>query len=154
MGGDSVKQDPLARFEAEHRNALDMLNRLEQAANGLAGPGPHGSTFAAMYEMLGVLRTEVREHNDNEELALFPFLGVDAPVAPFIEEHVTLRGLEADLARALDSGDAKSAAVLARDIVYLLRGHIQREDEVLFPMARAILGEAGLRAVTARLHGP
>ena len=38
-----------------------------------------------MHEMLTVLQSDLREHNDNEERALFPLLEQEAPVAPFIE---------------------------------------------------------------------
>jgi hemerythrin-like domain-containing protein len=41
---------------------------------------------------------------------------------------------------------------IARGIVELLRDHIQREEEVLFPMARSLLGDEGLKVAAMRLR--
>ncbi|MGH7635766.1 MAG: hypothetical protein ACRENC_18715 [Gemmatimonadaceae bacterium] len=41
----------------------------------------------------------------------------------------------------------------AYDLIDLLRTHIERENEVLFPMARACLGPTGLSNVAERLPG-
>jgi hemerythrin-like domain-containing protein len=41
---------------------------------------------------------------------------------------------------------------IARGIVELLRAHIQREEEVLFPMARSLLGDEGLKVAAMRLR--
>jgi hemerythrin-like domain-containing protein len=45
----------------------------------------------------------------------------------------------------------RAIAATALAIVELLRAHITREDEVLFPMARTLLGAEGLAAVARRL---
>ena len=79
-------------------------------------------------------------------------LGDDAPTALFIEEHATLRDFERQLGDALCADDAADAVCEpAREIVSLLRAHIQREDEVLFPMARGLLGAEGLAVVSRDL---
>ena len=103
-------------------------------------------------EVLAVLRTAVREHNEKEETTLFPLLGEDAPTAVFEEEHRTLWALERELAVLLtERGSAARVAAVALEIVNLLRGHIGRENAVLFPMARAVLGPAGLELLCRRL---
>jgi hemerythrin-like domain-containing protein len=144
MGGDAMS-DPLARFEAEHREALAVLADLEQAATSLRR-GTDRDALDRVRAAYAFLSTAVRRHNDDEERALFPLLGDEAPTGPFIEEHVRLRELERELAAALD--DARPAAAVppvAEELVALLRDHIRREDEALFPMARAHL-ERALRA--------
>jgi hemerythrin-like domain-containing protein len=142
-----VTTDPLRRFEAEHDVALAALGRLEHAALQLREDGPRDAPLAVARDVQTLLAGTVRDHNESEERALFPFLGSDAPLGPFLEEHQTLWGLEERLARAIEGRDGLQVADLSLEIVDLLRGHIQRENEVLFPMARTLLGPEGLAAV-------
>lgn len=146
--------DPLERFAAEHREALAVLGRLEQAAAGLRDRGDPATHFATARDAHAFLAGPVRRHNENEELALFPVLGDDAPTAVFVEEHGRLRALERELDRAIGAADARHTAAVAVELADLLRAHIAREDDVLFPMARALLGAAGLARVAARLPPP
>lgn len=146
--------DPLERFQAEHREALAVLDRLETAAHGLRGSGAPVAHLAVAREACRFLCSAVREHNKNEEVALFPLLGDDAPTAAFVEEHVRLRALEQALERAITARDHGRTAAAALELVDLLRSHIAREDEVLFPMARIMLGRDGLAAVAAKLDSP
>jgi hemerythrin-like domain-containing protein len=69
----------------------------------------------------------------------------------FVEEHQRLRELEGELARVARAGDVPATADVAIETVELLRAHIAREDDVLFPLARERLGPAGLAQVAARL---
>lgn len=151
MGGGPMTGDPLVRFQAEHQEALMVLRRLEAAALSLRRGGDAAPYLAATLEAHAFLSTAVRAHNDNEERALFPLLGDDAPTALFVEEHRRLRELEVELARAARTGDASRAADVALETVELLRAHIAREDEVLFPLARERLGSSGLARVAAVL---
>lgn len=144
--------DPLRRFETEHDEALVALARLERAASGLRANEPPEAHFGVAREVQAVLAGPVRDHNEAEERALFPSLGPDAPLQPFLEEHQTLWGLEERLGQALDRGDASEVADLGFEIVHLLRAHIQRENEVLFPLARARLGPEGLAVVARTLE--
>jgi len=154
MKPDTTVADPLLRFGDEHRHALRELDVLEQAIDGLESGKPAEPLLAAVSDVHVFLRTAVKEHNENEEAALFPHLGEDAPTAIFVEEHATLRALEKRLGEALRAHDAADAVCEpAREIVGLLRAHIQREDEALFPMARNILGPEGLALVSRSLQG-
>lgn len=145
--------DPIRRFEEEHDVALAALARLEAAAAALQRDGAGEPHFATAAEVLELLRGAVRQHNEDEENALFPLLGTDAPFAPFIDEHLTLRRLENKLSAALARRDAPAVAQVALDIVQLLRDHIERENTVLFPAARSLLGPDGLAKVARRLEG-
>ena len=152
MGERATYSDPLERFEREHQHALRELERLEHAVSELEAGGAEQALETAR-EVHGFLSTEVREHNENEEKALFPMLEEQGPCEPFIEEHEELRELERRLAEALDSGDpAARVPPVARDIIGLLRSHIDREDNMLFPMSRDMLGTEGLRVVAKRLE--
>lgn len=146
--------DPIRRFEEEHTVALAALDRLEAAAEALRSGAPAEPQLAIAREVHGLLCGAVRQHNEDEERALFPVLGESAPLAPFLEEHETLWSLEAGLKTAIDCGDRERVASEAFEIVDLLRAHIQRENEVLFPMARALLGTDGLAIVARKLGAP
>jgi hemerythrin-like domain-containing protein len=98
-------------------------------------------------------RPQWRWHNEKEEAALFPELGVDAPLAPFRDEHQALWRLEEDLHDALTASDHQRVARVSLDIVELLRAHIARENQALFPLARERLGSVGLLRVAERLAG-
>lgn len=155
MGRHTVEPDPLERFESEHDEALRALNRLELATDALEHAERPEQFLATVREVHTFLTTVVREHNDNEEWALFGLLGEDAPVALFEEEHRTLRQLERNLAAALDGSDpAREVPSPARAVIDLLRAHIERENEVLFPMARTLLGPEGIETVARRLAQP
>ena len=146
-----MTMDPIRRFEEEHTVALAALDRLEAAAETLRSGAPAGPQLAIAREVHGLLCGAVRRHNEDEERALFPLLGEDAPIGPFLEEHDTLWKLEADLVAAIDRGDRDRVARQALEIVDLLRTHIRRENDVLFPMARALLGADGLAIVARNL---
>jgi len=151
MGGDPVTPDPLLRFEAEHREALSVLDRLEEAATAFRNADVAAAHVAAARDAHAFLAGPVRAHNQNEERALFPALGPDAPTAIFIEEHQRLWALERELEGALAGADLAGAAATAFELIDLLRTHIAREDDVLFPLARERLGAEGLARVAAAL---
>ena len=145
--------DPLHRFEHEHEEALDVLTRLEQAALSLRVPGNPAPSLSSVREALAFLEGPVKAHNENEERALFPELGTAAPTAPFVDEHRVLWELEQALGEALRFSDPDVVADTALELVELLRAHIERENDVLFPMARGFLGADGLARVARRLEG-
>ncbi len=144
--------DPLRRFEEEHDVALAGLARLEAAADALRTGQAAEQHFTTAREVLELLCGAVRRHNEDEEDALFPLLGTEAPLAPFLDEHGVLRRREAELSAALERRDAARVAQVSHDIVHVLRAHIERENTVLFPTARTLLGPEGLAEVARRLE--
>ncbi|MEJ2336131.1 MAG: hemerythrin domain-containing protein [Gemmatimonadales bacterium] len=147
--------DPIERFEEEHQHALAELEKLEAAARAMAGAT--GDAAEAQLEAARAahefLSTVVRAHNENEELALFSVLGDEAPTEPFVEDHAAIRAMERRLLAAIESQDTTETAAACVAIVDVLRDHIDREDNALFPMARELLGPEGLLEVARRLEG-
>lgn len=147
--------DPIQRFEEEHRHALGELEKLEAAARGLRAGAtgdaaePHLEAARSAYDFLS---TVVREHNENEEIALFSVLGAEAPTEPFVEDHIALRAMERRLLDAIEARDSAEVSAAGLAIVDVLRDHIDREDNALFPMAREMLGPEGLLEVARRLE--
>jgi hemerythrin-like domain-containing protein len=126
-----------AALRHEHQLILRALAVLERAAAGLeGGPGDE----ALLQETVELLRTLAdRCHHGKEEAELFPRLqaqGLGHVLDAFLPEHEEGRAYLRTLG---GPGPAPERARAARRYVGLLRDHIEREDEVLFPMVDQIL---------------
>jgi hemerythrin-like domain-containing protein len=126
----------------EHQVILRALLTLEVAARRLGADGaPPEGVWAGLIGWLQAFAD--RNHHAKEEQALFPVLikaGVPAeggPIAVMLEEHAEGRAL---LAR-MHAGEPIHRAAAAHRYIRLLRDHIDKENEVLFPLADAVLDE-------------
>ena len=140
-------------LEREHElilKVLDCLERIAERANG-----PEGLDRESAGQALDFFRSFAdRCHHAKEEDRLFPALVAkgmpkDAgPIAVMLAEHEQGREALACLGRAVDDagagvpGAAQRFAQYAGTYLTLLREHIQKENQVLFPMADRILGAA------------
>jgi hemerythrin-like domain-containing protein len=124
----------------EHRVILRALELVERAIAPADGP------VADLWwtDLVAWLRAFADEnHHAKEEQALFPALvkaGVPVeggPVGVMLDEHAQGRALVAAMAGA--RGAARVAA--ARQYIALLRAHIDKENDVLFPLADAVVDE-------------
>ena len=155
-GGAAAKSDfhPIDELSAEHRTIETMLDALEREARQIAsGRIPRWSWLRSMVEVLQDFAD--RCHHGKEEGVLFPELvalglRLDAgPVAVMKHEHVEARALIQRLLDAVVGRDARETANALRSYGYLLREHILKEDECLFPQARAALPEAAVARLRA-----
>jgi regulator of cell morphogenesis and NO signaling len=109
--------------------------------------------MTALVRCRTLIQDEVEAHFREEEQALFPVLGrrigtEDGPIAVLMEEHAAFRSFQLDYERALaalEAGGSRESRELlagaAGAIDGLLPPHIEKEEQVLFPMAEAVLGE-------------
>lgn len=142
----------------EHEAILFALETLERFEHRLAaGQAVDAADLSAF---LGFLKEFADKcHHGKEEGILFPALlaaGMPAqggPVAVMLDEHVQGRHwiarMEACLAPTLDPAGFRAAAQGYRD---LLRAHIRKENEVLFPMAERLLDAGELAALYERFE--
>jgi hemerythrin-like domain-containing protein len=143
---------PTEVLRAEHEVILNVLQCLEIVAENAARTRVLDVRSAE--EILDFLRVFAdRCHHGKEEGALFPALGRKGmpthvgPVAVMLSEHEQGRAEIAGIAGAIaevetGSVDALDAFVAhARAYVRLLRDHIAKENQVLFPMAESMLRE-------------
>ena len=111
----------IGRLSEEHYLAVDGLGEVRRAIAG--------GDAAVVADALARFARELFEHNDSEEAGLFHELGKDdyfAPtVAELVEQHVTFRVLVDRIA----GGDWAAYT----DLEEVLRGHIDREENGLFP---------------------
>ncbi len=136
----------------EHGLILRGLDVLETAAGRLeAGQEPPDGWWEDALDWLRSFAD--RTHHAKEEDLLFPAMiraglpSAGGPIDVMLEEHE--RGRALVRAMSVSTGAARAAA--AREYVALLRAHIDKENEVLFPLADAVLAD-GARGVV-RLRG-
>lgn len=128
------------RFRSEHQDFLRELAEVRR----LNDDGPH---VAQIVEDVRALSLPLFDHAGREEVALFPALA-DAfgtgggPLGVLTEEHHRIHGL---VAQILAVPRPLELAQLVRSFVAVLEGHIDKEDDALFPAAESILGEERLR---------
>ena len=130
----------------DHQHVLAQLSAVEHRL---------AETADAPAEFAAYLDREVLEHFAVEEEALFPILArhlppAGGPLAVMNAEHEEFRSLLAALRAAVRAGDAEQGRGCARELIELLRGHIAKEDRILFPMAMQMLSGDEQREVDAR----
>lgn len=136
--GPSKAGPATAELRHEHEVILRGLALLDRAADRLAAGSPPGE--ATLQALVGFLQAFAdRCHHGKEEHELFPVLeakGVGSLLSVFREEHEEGRGYLRTMATP---GVPAARAAAARRYAGLLRDHIERENEVLFPMAEDVL---------------
>jgi hemerythrin-like domain-containing protein len=141
---------PTEILMAEHRVIEPVLDCLERLADGAERSGRLDGRSAR--EAIEFLRTFADGcHHRKEEQHLFEWLAERGwpkdrgPIGMMLLDHDEGRGLIRamdEAHRRAESGEAAAPvafAEAARRYVELLRGHIHREDRVLFPMADRLL---------------
>ena len=131
---------PLDLLREEHRMILNALDLLQRGADREAAAGGVAETW--WIGAVAWLRAFAdRNHHAKEESALFPAMvkgGVPSeggPIAVMLEEHVEGRRLVQAIASETGAGRVRAC----RAYVALLRAHIDKENEIVFPLADAVL---------------
>jgi hemerythrin-like domain-containing protein len=159
---------------AEHEVILAVVDAIQREADHIRGGS--SADDSRVRQMLDFARNFAdRCHHAKEEGQLFPAMrarGAGGPLEVFLEEHEEGRRYLRTLATGASAGERATAA---RRYVAMLHDHIERENEVLFPMADGLLtpeeqgalarayedverevvgtgGHAGLLATLARLE--
>lgn len=140
-------------LDTEHRNALDLLGRVEQAfaRGGRVTEDPEFARLAAAFSRL--VEEDIGRHFDFEEIELFPRMAEsgEGDIAELLrEEHETIRAVAAELlplARAAAAGelDAEGAEALKRGALEMVErqvAHIQKETMALLPLLDDLLDDA------------
>ena len=119
----------------EHGVLYAFFDRIEAVAAA-------ATSLTQIQEVTAVLSAVVRSHANLEEELLFPALeahmGPAGPLAVMRTEHDEFEDalLQIQEARDLDDGVDRVARALS-----IVRNHFQKEEEVLFSMARQMLDE-------------
>jgi hemerythrin-like domain-containing protein len=140
----SAVTDPILTLMGEHRVIEHMLDALDAWADRVdAGDTAARATLGCFVELIHDLADG--QHHAKEEGVLFAamadagFPTQGGPIAVMLHEHELLRRLAARMASAIDSWNP-DATRAAREYAAILRQHILKEDRILYPMARQVLG--------------
>lgn len=144
----------------EHRVIERVLHALERAAEATdAGEPVRPSFFLKAAEFIEGFADGC--HHQKEEAVLFAAMTAAGapteagPIAVMLQEHEQGRAYNRAMRRGAerwqggDEGGRSEVVTAARGYVALLREHIQKEDQVLFPMAEDIIPASRHSQVTA-----
>ena len=142
-----------ATLRHEHEAILKMLEAMEEVTHQLGqGASVSPETLSELLEFLRVFAD--RCHHSKEEDHLFPLLEkkglprAGGPVGVMLFEHEQGRALIRQMGEASEAysrgqaGAGESWICAARGYIDLLRGHIMKENNILFAMADRLLSPA------------
>ena len=140
-----VASPVLRNWMREHDEALRRLALMENGAKG--------GDWAAVSAVAKWLYDELKTHNEAEEQFLFPLMdpffgGGHGPTDCMRAEHRAIWAATLELQAQVKTGspaDAGRATTLALQIAAELGAHIDKENNVLYPMAERILGPDQLK---------
>lgn len=145
---------PTDLLVAEHELICCVLTAVEAEADRLNAGAPLDPSFwEGAFDFFAGFAD--RCHHNKEEVMLFPALiaaGLpleNGPVACLLDEHEDGRRLVRAMRDALGADDRRTLQASARGFGKLLRQHIDKENQVLFQMAKRLVkadAEAQLRA--------
>lgn len=150
--------NPFARFRREHRSVLGRLDRLESA---VLTRRPTRASEALLREAVAHFEDQFGTHMAAEDAVLFPAVGANLPearetLAPLANEHVALRSMLATLQQTLERPHGRARdeqlVVQTRDLVDLLRIHIEKEEAVVFALAERVLRPRDLRELAQHIR--
>ncbi len=134
------------RFSKEHASFVTQLEGLQAAcANG----APAGN----LVHTVRLLTTPLLQHAENEEVLLFPDLierlgGEGGPVQVLQQEHVLLHG---QVDKLIGEPSRADFLQVFGQFQRLLREHIAKEEDVVFPLSVELLGDVRLSELEAEI---
>jgi len=161
-------ESPLEMLAACHERIRHQCATLQRLPPHLATHGANVEARAAAAQVIRYFETSGKQHHQDEEEDLFPALIESMAGSDAVCLHEITAALQADH-HALETGwiplrdrlmqivNGDNAPLTARDVetwIAHYEQHIQREEDVLLPMAARLLSEAALeqigRAMCAR----
>jgi Rrf2 family protein len=148
----SLAMHPTQALMDEHQTILRVLCCVEELIRNDVHEDEPRETFAAIVDFIRTYADKL--HHAKEEDLLFPAMearGIPAeqgPTAVMRQEHEIGRTFVARMASACGDEDSFSRAALAEPAlgyVDLLRGHIAKEDHILYPMADRLFDAATIQ---------
>jgi hemerythrin-like domain-containing protein len=152
---------PIDTLKEEHQVILKVLDVLELYVEALK----RGARQADLGQFVLFLREFAdARHHGREEQVFFPVL-IDrgfprdsGPIYVMLQDHENARRLLGVLSRAAEQehrlSDVETGEVseATRELTRLLRTHMYREDNVLYPMAEDRLPEAAMQELAERFE--
>lgn len=140
----------LTNIFKEHERALVQLAFLSDAANRIYLQGYNTDDMNVIRTSVNYISNDFHRHCEDEERKVYPGLkdyAAGVKLDEFMDEHRKItRSLE--LIKHLIPGENEASAAWetmlelkkrSREFAFLFSGHIRRENEILFLMAKQIL---------------
>ena len=156
-------EGPIAILMEEHRRIEKVLDALDAyASRAISGDEVHREELAEL--VLVIQEFADARHHLKEEKILFEamcehgFPREMGPIAVMLSEHEQGRALVARLGtlaaseRPLDGDERESVVEAARSFTALLRQHIMKEDQILYPMATSKLSAEVMASLSERFE--
>jgi len=163
-----AERDPFTQLGRSHRRLEERLDELVQASAAALSAETLATAREVARDVAGFFARAVQRHEEDEESSLFPRLRAHSELAPLLDklarehrEHQALHGRLDDALSALGAaGDSHAAggeamrelADVTDALVRAYRTHIEEEERVLFPAARAALDDAAIAAIGAEME--
>lgn len=158
--------DPIATLRQAHDIAVEKLGLLSTVARGL-DEGSNPTALETLREVLQFFDSELGAHFRHEEVALFPALekviGREGPIMVMLDEHQSFwRAVDAlkDKVVQLERASAddrpkrvQEVAGVVNHIVGLLDSHINKENNMLFPIAEESLSTSTMLEIAEQMKG-
>lgn len=135
----------------DHEEAMHQLQVLENAADSIKASGFSAEAFEQIAETIRWMNTEVRRHTKLEEHYLFPLIEhhVKSLADQMKGDHRDMWDSFSDLLDAvkeveegrLHGTSIQTIVAIARSIVEQMRGHIRRENMILYPALKELMTE-------------
>ena len=141
--------DPIEILMKEHEECLHHLARMENAAEYIQTNGFSHEAYTQIAEAIRFIDTVIRQHDEKEEKYLFSMMDRHVTGAPQVmrNEHRELWIAFKQLIQTvedIEEGRLHGTSIVelvqsAKAVVDHLTGHITKENEVVFPMAKQML---------------
>ena len=143
----------------EHQNILTVVEALETACEKIAGTGPVDEDF--LKKAIEFIRNYADKlHHSKEEEILFVEMKKNNtgdkkscnPVEQMLYEHDLGRKYIAGIKKGMMKRSRKIIVENARGYIYLIREHISKEDNILFPMSDETLDEKTKKEILTKFN--
>lgn len=140
----------IEELKSDHQNILAHLDDLEKAIN------QSKISHAKVEEFLSFTETFAEPHHQKEEQVLFPTLerkGIPnegGPIGMMLLEHITQRGYLAKMREALQENNESKLKENTQVMISLLRDHIYKENNILYPCAQDTLTKKELASLASQ----
>jgi hemerythrin-like domain-containing protein len=151
--------DAIRRLMEEHQLILGALDALERFADEVEAGRDDWAELARFVTFIKEF-ADLRHHGKEEDVLFEAMVRAGfprgaGPIGVMLAEHgmgreqVAVLAEEAGKIGPWDGEDRRAVVEAARAYAELLRAHIQKEDSILYPMARARLAPAVLARIDA-----
>lgn len=133
------KHNCIEDLKTDHQDILACLDELEKEINQPT------INHTKVKDFLRFTQTFAEPHHQKEERVLFPALekkGIPnegGPIGMMLVEHTTKRNYLTKMKEALKENNEEKLKENTRAMISLLRDHIYKEDNILYPCAQDVL---------------